>query len=73
MNNEPLVASEPVSEEAVTQEQIAELRAAVNEMTVVADREERMPPWKTPEGKAAKARLKRNKRQRQARKQARRS
>lgn len=46
---------------------IVEGRSAVRDARVAA-RDQRTPPWKTPAGKAAKARKRRNKAQRNARK-----
>jgi hypothetical protein len=61
----------PVSDEerSVTSDDILGLRAQVDQLT----RDSRIPFWRTPEGKAEKARLRRNKAQRNARKRARRS
>ena len=55
--------------QGVPSEEIAALRGLVTDL----QRDSRIPPWRTPEGKAEKARLRRNKAQRNARKRARRS
>jgi hypothetical protein len=57
-----------------TAEEVAEVLATLRALAGGDEpREEQTPPWKTPEGRAARARQRRNKAQRQARKRARRS
>jgi hypothetical protein len=59
-----------------TPEEVAEVVAALREVAGGVERTrsyDDVPPWKTPEGRAARARQRRNKAQRQARKRARRS
>lgn len=61
------VSIDTVIEDKAVYDLIVEGRGAVRAARVAA-RDQRTPPWKTPAGKAAKARLRRNKTQRNARK-----